>query len=96
MYKRQLLHRNLRAARGAWSTGHGDFDARIPGDHVALISSPRGIPELERLVLEASQAADPLAALQELLASRAPRADFARSRVPSVAKAAEDAPPSQL
>ena len=92
----QLLHRDMRAARGAWSTGHGDFDARIAGDHVALIASPSGVPDLERLVLEASGATDPLAALQRLVATHAPRADFARSRIPAVAQGPERSESPQL
>jgi len=93
----QVLHRDMKAARGVWATGHGDFDARIPGDHVALIASPHGVEGLERLTLQASEAADPLAALQGMLATHAPKADFARSRVPVVAQAAEvpAAAPSQ-
>jgi len=89
----QVLHRDMRAARGAWSTGHGDFQAHIPADQIALIASPRGVADLERLALESAASPDPLGHLELLLSTHAPKADFARSRVPVVAQASGSPPP---
>ena len=75
----RILHRSLRSARGAWATGYGTFRARLPGDTVALIASPRGIDDLERLALDAVQHPDPLRALEQMIHRSSPRADLARS-----------------
>ena len=78
----RIIHRSLRSARGAWSTGYGEFRTRLPGDQVALIASPRGLDDLERLVLDAAEHPAPLDALEQMMHSAHPRADIARSRPP--------------
>ena len=78
----RVLHRSIHSARGAWATGHGRFKTRLRGEHVAFVASPKGIDDLEQLVLKASEHADPLAVLAAHLEQTHPRADYVRS--PSV------------
>jgi hypothetical protein len=88
----RVLHRSMRSARGAWATGYGRFKARIPGEQVAFVASPKGIQDLEQLVLNASEHANPLAVLEASLEQHHPRADFARS--PSIIATAPVAEPT--
>jgi hypothetical protein len=87
----RILHRSIHSARGAWATGYGRFKARIPGDQVAFVASPRGIDDLERMVLDASTHPEPLVALEETMRRLHPRADLVRS-TSAVAAASVAAP----
>jgi hypothetical protein len=87
----RILHRSMHSARGAWATGYGDFRARVPGEQVAFVASPKGLTDLERLVLDASKHPDPLLALEQTVQSLHPRSDFVRS-TPAVVTASVAGP----
>ncbi len=71
----QVVHRDLRAAKGAWATGHGDYKMRVEGDGVALVASPAGVDQLETIVRDSASSARPLETLAATLRARAPEAD---------------------
>ena len=71
--------RSVRAAKGAWATGDGDYALEIKGDDVAVITSPEGLEPLEAWVHEAARQPDPLLWLRDHLLSVAPQADVAVS-----------------
>lgn len=76
----RILHRNVRSARGAWANGFGQFRARLRGDNIALIASPKGIENLEQYAVEALQQPYPLVAFKQRVLTAAPRADFVHSQ----------------
>ncbi len=71
--------RDVRASKGAWASGNGDYQLEIPGDAVAVFASPAGLPGMEGWLLEAARAPDPLALLSERVQAAEPRADVALS-----------------
>lgn len=77
-----VFRRGVRAGKGAWATGEGDFALTLRADQVAIFSSPEGLPDLETWVLDATRAPDPLAHLSAQVRAAEPRADIARSPDP--------------
>ena len=71
--------RNVKAGKGAWATGDGDYALEVRGEDVAVISSPGGLDALEEWVHTAAKQPDPLPWLKEHLRSVAPQADVAVS-----------------
>ena len=70
------IHREeIRAAKGVWATGEGDYELAVPGEQVLLVSSPNGVPELSSMVMATSRNSDPLDALATQILNSHPSAD---------------------
>jgi hypothetical protein len=74
-----IWRRGVRSGKGVWATGEGDFELKVNGRGVAIVSSPDGLTDLERAVGEAGQAEDPLRRLAELVRDLDARADVIAS-----------------
>ncbi len=73
------VHRaGLQAAKGAWSTGDGEYQIRLPGRGVALVTSPEGVA-LDELIIRSKNEAAPLETLAGLVREADNRADVAIS-----------------
>jgi hypothetical protein len=71
------VHRNgVKAGKGAWSTGEGDYEVYLPGSQAMIISSPEGIDGLSDLVIASADRRDPFEDLAEEVADRFPGASF--------------------
>lgn len=71
-----VAHRDIRAAKGSWATGEGDFRLRVAGDGVAIVSSPAGVDQLEAFVHQSATSRSPLESLALALRKDAPEADI--------------------
>lgn len=71
--------RALRAAKGGWSTGQGDYALHVSGDRVVVIASPDGIAQLDAWIDEVGGGPEALDRLAERVGSDQPFADLALS-----------------
>lgn len=72
--------RGVRAEKGSWATGEGDFKLALPAARAALIASDgQGVGDLEELVAAARVSADPVEALAKLVRERHPTATVVTS-----------------
>ena len=78
----ELVEHDVRAGKGAWATGEGDYRLKLPGQDIVVISSAHGIPSLPALVADARRSADPLATLAAEIQASEPRAAIAASEPP--------------
>lgn len=67
----------MRADKGLWATGEGDFTLSLAAARAAVITSMDGVADLDELVAAARVEADPVAALAKLLGRRHPEASVA-------------------
>ena len=92
-----LSRRSVKAEKGAWATGDGDYRLEVDGDAMALVSSPEGLPGLEALLMHAGTNAAPLDTFAAAVREMDPRADVAlsppRPPSPSPTQAAYTPPP---
>jgi hypothetical protein len=59
-----IVHRDVRAERGQWATGGGEYRVYVPDTHVALIASTAGVQDLSVLVKAARSTPTPFEALK--------------------------------
>ncbi len=72
----RVTERGVRAEKGRWATGEGDFSLSLAAARAAVISSVNGVPDLEDLVAAARVDPDPVAALADHLARLHPEASI--------------------
>lgn len=77
-----LRDADLTAEKGRWATGDGDFQTRVQGDRVALISSPEPLPDLPDLLAASRLDREPLPALRSRLRALHPEVDVLLSPPP--------------
>lgn len=59
-----VVHSDVRASRGEWSTGSGAYRLYVPDPHVALIASTAGVDDLGTLVQAARSSPTPFQTLE--------------------------------
>ena len=74
-----VLHRDVRARRGEWATGEGDYRVYVPGSVVILLASETGIPDLESMVQRSRSKPAPMASLEQWVRDEFPTVDWVGS-----------------
>ena len=59
-----LMHASVRAGRGQWATGGGNYRVYLPEKTVALLASEGGVDGLEALVIKSRKEPTPMASLE--------------------------------
>ncbi len=73
----RVEERDVRADKGLWATGEGDFALSLAAARAAVITSMDGVEDLDDLVAASRLETDPVAALSKTLARRHPQASIA-------------------
>jgi hypothetical protein len=74
-----LVHKNIRANRGQWATGEGNFRIYVPGSAVAIVASEHGIKDLESLIKRSKLETSPMISLEQWVRSAHPKVDWVGS-----------------
>ncbi len=74
-----LVHKGVRANRGQWATGEGNFRIYVPGAAVAIVASEDGLPDLEALVKQSKLEPSPMNSLEQWVRTAHPKVDWVGS-----------------
>jgi hypothetical protein len=74
-----LVHNDVRANRGQWATGEGNFRIYVPGTSVAIVASEDGLPDLEGLVKRSKLEPSPMISLEQWVRTAHPTVDWVGS-----------------
>lgn len=74
-----LVHHDVRASRGQWATGEGNFRIYVPGSAVAIVASQDGLPDLEGLVQRSKLEPSPMISLKQWVRTAHPTVDWVGS-----------------
>lgn len=67
-----VIHQAIRASRGQWATGGGNYRVYVPEETVALLASEAGIENLQSLVAKSRSEPVPMVALESWIRSDYP------------------------
>ena len=84
-----LVHNNIRADRGQWSTGDGKYRVYVPDKSVALLASEKGIPDLGEMVLRSRAQPTPMETLESWVLSAHPKVAWVGSPAIAVQEATD-------